>query len=113
MTRLGIDIVFVPRFLEALTQIRFQERTFSYSERLLPDLSLAANYAVKEAFFKAHLIGFNTFDISHLEVLRDNTGAPFLASEDRELVKLITKTMSLSISHDTDYCVGVVLVNRE
>ena len=50
----GIDVVDVGRFVATLTRVpRLRERLFTPAERALPDQSLAARFAAKEAVAKA------------------------------------------------------------
>jgi len=50
----GIDVVDVGRFMATLDRVpRLRERLFTPAERDLPDASLAARFAAKEAIAKA------------------------------------------------------------
>lgn len=109
---LGVDLVNIPRFTSIIGNERVKMKLFAQSEFHLSTQSLAGNFAVKEAFIKAFAGTLPIFDFWELEVLRDSNGAPMLKSENSEVKVFISRVVSLSISHDIDYCVGVVLVNN-
>ncbi len=111
--RCGIDIVYIPRFELLLKDPSFKARIFSAEESLLPLKSLAGNFAIKESFIKACLNETTTIDFSALEVRRNENGAPYLYSNSSELNKVIKNVISISISHDTDYCIGILLASFE
>jgi holo-[acyl-carrier protein] synthase len=79
----------------------------------MSDTSLAGNFAVKEAYLKALKTGENIKDLRLLEVLRNDLGAPYLYSDDVEIQRAIDKVWSISMSHDNQYCVGIVLARNE
>jgi holo-[acyl-carrier protein] synthase len=85
MIGLGIDAVDITRFREVLTRWpSLTERLFtaaerSYAERLAdPTPSLAARFAAKEATMKALGVGLGAFRWQDVEVVRSETGRPFL-----------------------------------
>jgi holo-[acyl-carrier protein] synthase len=108
LPRIGIDIVFLPRFKKVLEKQdeRFVSRVFHPTElKKESSESLAAIFAAKEAVIKA--LGLPAESWLSIEVSHNQSGEP--------LVRLI-KTRSfprtqlrLSISHEKDYVVAVVL----
>lgn len=105
----GIDIVNIPHFISIIELNNLKSRLFSEAELNLPNQSLAGNFAIKESIVKA-FGGYPLYPFSKIEVLRDSRGAPYLRAESLKEKKLISRVLSLSISHDVDYCVGVVIV---
>jgi phosphopantetheine--protein transferase-like protein len=106
---LGIDIVNIPRFRKLICEENFKRTLFSDRESHMADESLAGNFAIKESFIKAFRGNLLNFDFPELEVLRDKSGAPFLFTRKKSLVSHVDKVLSISISHDVEYCVGVVI----
>ncbi|GIW47176.1 MAG: holo-[acyl-carrier-protein] synthase [Deltaproteobacteria bacterium] len=115
---IGIDLVYIPRIKKLLDKWgnTFKKRVFSdneiaYSEKHLKyENHYAANFAVKEAFFKAIGRGFRFKDI---ETLRDEHGKPYInlygeAKKTASTLKI--SSIHTSISHDGEYSVAVVLL---
>jgi holo-[acyl-carrier protein] synthase len=105
----GIDIVYIPRFTKLLQDESFKRRLFSATELEFPPHSLAGNFAVKESFAKAFSEPIHQLELSKLEVLRDDSGAPQFRSQSAKFNRLIQRVISVSMSHEIDYCVGLVL----
>jgi holo-[acyl-carrier protein] synthase len=110
LVSLGVDIVNIPRFQSLLESGTFSNSVFSPNEMRLPIESLAGNFAIKESFIKAFKGEVPPFDFDTLEVLRDLSGAPMLRTSNPSLLRYVSKVIALSMSHDIDYCVGIVLV---
>jgi len=108
---IGIDIVYIPRFLKFIAEENFKKFIFSEEEMSLPVQSLVGNFAIKEAFIKAFRECIAPFRLSDLKVLRNDNGLPMLRSSNESIFLLTEKVVSMSISHDIDYCVAVVMVN--
>ena len=118
----GIDLVSVAR-IEKMVQrwgAKFLKRVFTDDEiayagkKPRPALSLAARFAAKEAFFKAVSrrkvggIGFK-----HIEVVIDEGGMPSLVVHGPARQALATDSAALSISHDRELAVAVVVTSPE
>ncbi len=118
----GIDLVNINR-IERLLKIwgdRFKKRVFSQGEidncerYERSSERFAANFAVKEAFFKAVGGGFKTnIRLLDIEVLRDKYGKPYVnlygkAKYVSEIMKM--NVIHVSISHDGDYATAVVVL---
>lgn len=118
----GIDLVSVSRIETLLERWgdKFLRRVFTDSEieycleRFRPAQSLAARFAAKEAFFKAiskwstDAIGFK-----EVEVVVGENGGPDLRAHgvaERALGKLI---VSVSLSHDQDLAIAIVVTSPE
>ncbi len=119
---IGIDFVAVPRIRRLLDRWgrRFLERIYTQSEiayslaRPVPAEALAARFAAKEAFFKA-LATHQTPKITHrtIEVVLTEKGLPVLHLRGAAKDALGDRQALLSISHDGDYAVAMVLLLPE
>lgn len=96
---IGTDIVYIPRFAQRMRTEGFLEKAFTLEELESKEPEhLAGVLAAKEAYFKALGIippRFLDVEVSYLE-----SGQPVIISD---------KNVSVSISHDGDYAVAVVL----
>ena len=99
--KIGIDMVYIPRAERILHSVEELSALFDESEMVhLKDAeSVAGAIALKEAFFKA--VGekkeWKTVRVCHKE-----SGAPYL-EHDTESIEAV------SISHDGDYTIAVVV----
>lgn len=121
---IGIDLVSIPRIERLLRNWgeRFKKRVFSREEidnsRLYKRRSerFAANFAVKEAFFKAVGKGFKSnIRMLDVEVLRDEYGKPYvnLHGKARRVAEMAgIHSVHVSISHDGDYATAVVILEK-
>lgn len=102
--KVGIDIISVKRIKKLLQNKRAKEKVFTSRELLDLDknvMRLAGRWAAKEAFFKAT---GKKCDWLEIEVSNRESGEPyFLKSKD-------LNNISLSISHEIDYAVAVVIM---
>ncbi len=121
---LGIDIVQNER-MERIIQKwgdKFLEKFFSKEELKFignthnKNQRYAGNYAVKEAFAKAVGTGFRKgLRIKDIMVMRDERGKPYikLNGSAKDYMERIGATkIQASISHERDYSVAVVIVER-
>ena len=114
----GIDLVSISRMEAAIYRWgdRFLERVFTGDEvaycrrKPRPARSLAARFAAKEAFFKAVAArGARGVPLREIEVVIDDSGAPALRAHGKAALALGKRKAALSISHDRDYAVAVVM----
>ena len=119
----GVDLVNVPGFAQQLedTASGFVDHTFTPREqRVAGDpRRLAARFAAKEAFIKAWsgsrthqppLLG--SLDLREIEVVDDGYGRPALALHGA-LAQLVGPcSTSVSLSHDGDAAIAVVLFSQ-
>ena len=114
----GIDLVSIARMEAVLERWgeRFLKRVFTGSEidycrsKAIPARSLAARFAAKEAFFKAVAArGASGVPLKEIEVVISDSGAPALVSHGKAALALGKRKAALSISHDRDYAVAVVM----
>ena len=109
----GIDVVDVARFVDALTKAPgLARRLFTDAEQQLPPASLAARFAAKEALAKAlgAPVGLRWLDA---EVHRGEDGRPHLlvsGTVAARAVELGVRSTHLSLSHDAGIASAVVVV---
>jgi len=130
----GIDLVSVSRMESILDRWgdRFLRRIFTRAEadycrsRHCPARSLAARFAAKEAFFKA-VSGLNSarsegtgrnegpagIRFKDVEVVMEPNGAPRLKSSGAARDALGGARASLSLSHEQDLAVAIVITSPE
>jgi len=121
MIGLGVDIVDVQRFRDALARTpNLRARVFTDAEiesltRRSPDAditaSLAARFAVREAAMKALGVGLGAFDLRDVSVRNEKTGAPELVVVGRAAqlaAQRGVKGWRVSLSHTSDTAVAVV-----
>jgi holo-[acyl-carrier protein] synthase len=102
----GIDIVDMKRIhnIERLAKYVLSDDEYSlFQNRVRPLEFLAGRFAAKEAFLKAMHQGIGSVSFKSISILYDkNSGAPILYYENKQY--------DVSISHDGDYAVAVVVV---
>ncbi len=107
MSSIGIDLVHIPEFQKRLEQSGGVEKVFTGSELAQNSKleSLAGIFAAKEAFTKA--IGKKS-DWHDVWVEKKESGQPILVSP------LLTagERAQVSISHDRDYAIAIVLIEE-
>jgi holo-[acyl-carrier protein] synthase len=119
---IGIDLVKISRIQEAVQRWdkRFLNRVFTPLEqqycyaRLDPYFS--GRFAVKEAVFKAMGTGWRSgIRWSEIQVLNDNKGKPAVSVSGKikqVMSDLGVTEIHVSISHDTDYAIGQVVLYK-
>lgn len=122
MPRCGIDIVKVSRIIEAVEKhpegfLRrvFTRREIDYCEGKKRKFEhLAARFAAKEAFYKAVSPEGKSLRFRELEIRNRPNGGPelFISPSERKRLGLPRDLeISVSLSHDTDYAVAMVVVS--
>lgn len=102
----GTDIVYIPKVKKLMRNENFLKKIFHKSE-LSPDADhLAGVIAAKEAFFKA--LGRMPM-FREIEIIYETSGRPEikLSPEFSHL-----RSCDVSISHDNEYAIAVVLVEK-
>ncbi|OJV60679.1 MAG: holo-ACP synthase [Cellulomonas sp. 73-145] len=112
----GIDVVDVQRLVEALHRSpRLRERLFVADERSMPETSLAARFATKEALAKA--LGAPAGMHWHDAVVRRVAGAqPVIevtGTVAARAAELGITRFHVSISHDAGIAAAVVVAERD
>ncbi len=119
----GIDIVRVERIREVVERWgeRFLHRVFtrnevSYSyEKKYPYLSLSVRFAAKEAMIKA-LGQRGSIAFTDIEILNDAHGKPAIRAHGElgtALRRNSIRCSHLSLSHERDYGIAFVVLERE
>ncbi|MDD3804265.1 MAG: holo-ACP synthase [bacterium] len=114
----GIDIIEVKRIKEKFSKddrfinLIFTENEINQVKNLeIKYLVLAGKWASKEAFSKAIGTGIGEeLDWKDIEIQNDITGKPELCVSDEIIAKFRIKSVSLSISHVSDYAVASVVL---
>ena len=108
----GVDIVDVARFVASLQRTPgLLDRLFVANERDLPDESLAARFAAKEAVAKA-LGAPRELQWHDVEVTSGATGEPQLVvsgSVEAAAAQLGARRWHLSLSHDGGHAIAMVV----
>lgn len=102
MSKIGVDIVEISRMEKSIKNERFLKKVFTEQEieYCKSVQSFAGIFVAKEAYFKALGTGI-TYPITDVEVFHNENGKPYLN----------VNSTDLSISHDGNYAVAVVLIN--
>ena len=115
---IGNDFVAVERVAKACEKNAFLTRTYTPEEinlfRNKPQ-SLAGNFAVKEAVSKCFGTGFRGFELTDIEVLRDEKGKPYvnLYNGAKELYDSLSGTsVFVSISNTEEYAMAMAVIER-
>jgi len=110
---IGIDLVKTSRF----NHFSHIEKIFTEQEQLYLKKcqnhaeSLAGMYAAKEACLKAMKMGIHKYSLLDIEILHDENKAPFLILHGQIKKETSYSNMEVSISHDGDYTIAVVLLS--
>ncbi len=117
---IGCDLCEISRIEKAGE--RFCERYFTEKEQKLFDAkkknkpqTVAANFAVKEAFSKALGTGVRGFGLEDVEVLRDKSGKPYiipLGNAKKICDELEITGIFVSVSHTKDLAMAYVVLER-
>ncbi|MDE6209469.1 MAG: holo-ACP synthase [Lachnospiraceae bacterium] len=112
---IGTDIIEVCRIKRACEGKSFLMRYFTYKEiEFLKDnyIRIASNFAGKESVAKAFGTGVRGFELSEIEILRDEQGKPFvnLYGKAKEMAeKLGINNIHISISNLEEYATAFVV----
>ncbi len=118
--KVGIDLVEIPRIKKAVKNSRFVARVYSKAEQEYFEQkarnkiqSMAANWSAKEAFSKAIGTGIRGFAMNEIEVLRDETGKPYIVLSENIKNKFGNCVVDVSLTHTGDTAGAVVLINKK
>jgi len=121
---IGVDLVHVERFRDVvdrrdrtLLDRWFTAAELAYSFAMAdPAAHLAARFAAKEAFLKALGCGLSRdVSLAEIGVVRDDAGKPSLelnGATGRFFAERGAGRTELSLSHDGDYAVAMVVLQR-
>lgn len=116
---IGCDICEIARIKN--TKEGFASRYFTEGEQELFEKrknrpqTIAANFAVKEAFSKALGTGISGFSLKDIEVLRDDKGKPYinLYNNAKKLCDVEgIDQIHTTISHTDELCIAYVLLEK-
>jgi len=112
MVKVGTDIVSIKRVKDSIEKFgdRFLDRFLSKSEQNLSSKveSIAGYWASKEAISKALGCGIGKeLSFLDIEIKKDSKNAPFFIIKNG---KFKVRESSLSISHESDYAIAVVIL---
>ena len=113
MIKVGTDIVQISRINEKLSQRILGDKELQIFNSLKTERRklefLAGRFAVKESFVKA--TGNRLIEFKSINILMDESGEPY---PDDETKKMFGEyEISLSIAHEKEYAIAVVILNRE
>ena len=116
---IGIDIIEIDRIKKACENEKFLKKIFTKNEIKYCENtkfnSLAGNFAVKEAVSKAFGTGIRNFNMTDIEVLRDNLGMPYVILHNgakKISEKKGIKKIFVSISHNKENAIGYAVAER-
>lgn len=111
--KIGTDIAYIPRF-EKLSPHTLERIFTEYEMKTAGEKGkrkseyLASRFASKEAYVKAEGSGFTGIVPHDIEIRNEESGAPYI------LYKGVRESgVSLSISHDGDYALAFVVIDRD
>lgn len=120
---IGIDLVPLAQMEKQLGKEHFLMRVFTCEERALfarePHRQLArmaGNFAAKEALAKAFGTGLTLCPLEEVSVLRDETGAPYLApagSVAKRLADMGVDKVWVSITNTQDVAIAQIILEGE
>ena len=117
--RIGIDLVFIPKFAEKAKDAGLLQRLFTDAELRGAGGSaetLAGMCAAKEAYFKAVR---QVPDWHEVEIVHTEDGSPEIRLQDSAYVRDMPErdvphsSASVSISHDGEYAAAVVMISGQ
>lgn len=121
MYGIGVDIVSIDRIAKSLERDSFLKKVYGEgeialfaAENKIKTNSLAANFAAKEAFSKALGTGVRGFELTEVEILRDDMGKPYfqLSGRAKEIAEEKNLVFSVSLSHEKDKAIAFVVAEE-
>ncbi|ROS31468.1 holo-ACP synthase [Cellulomonas sp. PhB150] len=113
---IGIDVVDVARFVETLRRVpSLRDRLFTPAEREMPETSLAARFAAKEAIAKAlgAPAGMSWQDATVRRVAGAQPVVEVIGTVAARAAELGVTRFHLSISHDAGIASAMVVAERD
>ncbi len=117
---IGTDMVEIARIRQAIERNEaFLHRVFTENElayavagNKIRYPSLAAMWAAKEAFSKASGKGFRDFSPRSVELLHDESGAPYLVLHGNARGYSEGNKVHISLSHTRDMAIGYCIIEK-
>ena len=122
MFGIGVDIVSIDRIAKSLEKPNFLTKVYGQreialfaAENRIKTNSLAANFAAKEAFSKALGTGVRGFELTEVEILRDDLGRPYfvLSGKAKEIAERENLSFMVSLSHEKDKAIAFVTAEKK
>ena len=88
---IGVDLVKISRF----------KSVDKLSKKILSNKELFSRFALKEAFLKSIKKGILEIELKEINVIKEESGAIHILYDNKEY--------PCSLSHEDEYCIGVVL----
>ena len=112
----GIDLVYIKRFEKCIDDNTFlnsifNEQEIEYIKKHKTLDTIAGLFAAKEAMLKALKKGINNYSLKDIEISHDSNNAPYIILHGNIEKDYHINNISLSISHDGDYAVAIVLLS--
>ena len=115
---IGTDIIEISRIQNSMKNPRFLEKNFTLKEneyfikkKMHPE-SVAVAFCAKEAFSKALGTGISGFSHKDIEILHNESGAPYINLHNTLKELYSDKNIHLSLSHSKNYATAVVVVEE-
>ena len=109
----GIDLIKIDRFSTLIDNNKFMNDNFNTNEIKYINnnvQTLAGLFCAKEALLKALKKGINNYSLKDIEINHDSNSAPYIILHNKIKEDFNVKDISLSISHDGDYAIAIVLL---
>ena len=110
---IGTDLCRISRMEKALASPAFFHRVFGPEEQALLERRTGAGrlstVAAKEAFLKAAGVGLGGFSLGDIQVLRQESGAPFYYLSGTAAAFAQKLTLHLTLSHEGEYALAFAL----
>ena len=116
---IGVDMVEIARFqqLQYLSNKQFYTRVFTPNEIRYclsfssPEPHFAANFAGKEAVYKAVNMFYN-INLNKIEILRNEKGSPIVNLNLSSEEKIEPLTVKVSLSHSLSHAIAFAIAHR-
>lgn len=117
MPSIGIDLIEISRIKRSMERPSFLNRILGPNEyaelerRSFPAQSVAVNFCAKEAFLKAMGKGLGDINLTEVELLRKESGQPYLKLSGKALELAVKENLAFSVSatHTENYASVVIL----
>lgn len=117
MGSVGIDLIEISRIKKSMQRESFLKRILGESEyielekRKFPIQSVAASFCAKEAFLKSLGKGLSFCNLNNIEILRKQSGEPYLKLSGKALKYSQENNLdfSISLTHTKEYACAVVI----
>lgn len=102
--KVGVDLTFIPRFKD---KAKLAEKILSsfelieYQNALSKEEYLASRFALKEALIKCLELSILSVDLKDIIIKKKKSGAIYIEYQNKDF--------SCSLSHENEYCIGVVI----